>query len=80
MIKFISQYLKHKFAADELLELYILKRRINDLTYWTENKYIELAAKWLEDPKNYPCQYKGGHGSIVDFREYIKKLEKEDEK
>ncbi len=77
-MNFIKKYLKQKLAGDELKELQILKLRINDLKVWcSANNDVSAAAEWLENPTSYPLQYKGCHGSIVDIREYLRKLDEE---
>ena len=72
----IKAWLRNKLAGKELRELVRLKQDISDLKVWCfANKDVSAAAAWLENPKSYPCQSKGAHGDISDFREYLRKLD-----
>ncbi|AUR81687.1 hypothetical protein NVP1089O_38 [Vibrio phage 1.089.O._10N.261.51.F9] len=74
----IKTWLRNKLAGKELRELARLKQDINDLKVWCSgNKDVSAAAAWLENPKSYPCQYRGCHGDITDVREYLRKLDED---
>lgn len=78
MINYIKNWLAWKVAKDELVELAILKRNINDLKVWcSHNKDVSAAARWLEDNQDYPYQCFGAKGSIEGVRRYLDKLDKE---
>ena len=74
----ITNWLKWKIAGKEMDELARLKLRINELQVWCGYDFpaIDAAGKWLKDIHDYPCQFKGQHGSICDFREYLRKEHK----
>lgn len=75
LIKKFRHYLKYKLAGDELYELYCLKRRIRAVGVWnSHDAKAKAVSAYLLDIHNYPCQFKGAHGSIEDFREYYKTL------
>lgn len=70
----LVNWFKFKLCGDELTELANLKRNINDMKHWCS--HIPVArdcGEWLENPKSYPSQSVGAHGSIEDFRAYLKK-------
>ena len=74
----LKTWVAWKVAKEELTELTLLKRDINDLKVWcSHNRDVSAAALWLEDKTSYPRQYAGCHGSIEDVRRYLDKLDKE---
>ncbi|CAH9014747.1 conserved hypothetical protein [Vibrio phage 249E41-1] len=78
MIKYIKSWLAWKVAKEELTELAVLKRNINDLKVWcSHNKDVSAAAQWLEDNTDYPYQCFGSRGCIEDVRRYLDKLDEE---
>lgn len=75
MINRIKEYVKWKLAGDELKELHYLKMDIELLkVYASHIKIVSVAARWLQDKKDYPCQFQAAHGSIDDFRAYLMRL------
>lgn len=75
MINKIKEYLKWKLAGDELRELHFLKMDIELLKVYTSHiKVASEAARWLQNRRDYPCQFAAAHGSIEDFRIYLLKL------
>ena len=77
MLTGFKHWLKWKLAGDELRELYFLNLQVNELGVWCSyDKKAVAIAKWLKDIHDYPCQCRGAYGSIDDFREYLKTLDK----
>lgn len=72
----IRNWLKWKLAGDELKEFYEMKKRAKDVEVWCSHvTLVSETAKHINDPRDYPYQALGVHGSIGDFRRYVEKLE-----
>ena len=68
--------LKHVICKDELAELYRIKTAIEDVKVWCSSEKQAVAiSKYLQNKRDYPCQLQGCHGSIEDFRYYLKGID-----